>query len=86
MAAKVAPPPDESLPADGYSRWRDLKKFIAFCRETARQRELEGRFPKRVHITPRCAAWPNRELHRWAVDPVNYRAEDYAMLTSTKKQ
>ncbi|BAN22367.1 putative phage-related DNA-binding protein [Caballeronia insecticola] len=39
-------------------------------------RELEGRFPKRVHLSQRCAAWPNREIHRWLADPVNYRAAD----------
>jgi prophage regulatory protein len=84
MATKVAPAqsiggahlsPSESLPLDGFSRWNDLRAFVPFSRETLRKREIEGRFPKRVHITQRCAAWPNRELHRWVADPVNYRAE-----------
>jgi len=66
--------PSESLPLDGFSRWNDLRTFVPFSRETLRKRELEGRFPQRVHMTLRCTAWPNRELHRWFSDPVNYRA------------
>lgn len=67
--------PSESLPLDGFTRWNDLRPFVPFSRETLRKRETEGRFPRRVHITQRCAAWPNRELHRWFADPANYRAE-----------
>ncbi|WP_429437159.1 helix-turn-helix transcriptional regulator [Paraburkholderia youngii] len=65
----------ESLPHNGYSRWKDLEPFVPFSRETLRKRELEGRFPRRVHISLRCCAWPNSELHRWFADPVGYRAE-----------
>jgi prophage regulatory protein len=65
----------ESLPLDGFSRWCDLRIFVPFSRETLRKRELEGRFPRRHHFSQRCAAWPNRELHRWFADPVNYCAE-----------
>ncbi len=65
----------ESLPLDGFSRWNDLRAFVPFSRETLRKREIEGRFPKRVHITQRCAAWPNREVHRWLADPASYRVE-----------
>ncbi|MCA8484771.1 AlpA family phage regulatory protein [Burkholderia multivorans] len=68
-------PVPSALPADGFTRWNDLKSFVPFSRETLRKRELEGRFPRRQHLSQRCAAWPNRELHRWFADPVNYRAE-----------
>jgi len=64
----------EALPADGLSRWNDLMPFIPFSRETARKRELEGRFPKRKHLSKRCAVWSNRSIHQWIEDPVNYRA------------
>ncbi|MFM0614537.1 transcriptional regulator [Paraburkholderia nemoris] len=66
--------PSESLPLDGFSRWNDLRAFLPFSRETLRKRELEGRFPRRQHLTQRCAVWPNRELHRWFADPVGYTA------------
>lgn len=66
----------QSLPLDGYSRWRDLRKFIPLSHEAIRQRELKGRFPKRVQLgSARCVAWPNRELHRWFADPLGYRVE-----------
>ncbi|CAE6855171.1 hypothetical protein R75461_07669 [Paraburkholderia nemoris] len=68
-------PTSESLPLDGFSRWDDLRVFVPFSRETLRKRELEGRFPRRQHLSQRCAAWSNRELHRWFSDPVNYRSE-----------
>lgn len=73
--AGVIQPDPESLPLDGLSRWSDLHAFIPFSRETLRKRELEGRFPRRQHLSSRCAAWSNREIHRWFSDPVNYRAE-----------
>lgn len=63
-----------ALPADGFTRWNTLKSIVPGSREWVRLREKEGRFPKRVHLSQRCAAWPNRELHRWFADPVNYRA------------
>ncbi len=69
-------PTPEALPADGFTRWSGLKAFVPFSRETVRKREQEGRFPQRQHLgSERCAAWPNRELHKWFADPQNYRAE-----------
>ncbi len=66
----------QSLPLDGFSRWRDLRKFIPLSHEAIRQRELKGRFPKRVQLgSARCVGWPNRELHRWLAAPADYRAE-----------
>jgi predicted DNA-binding transcriptional regulator AlpA len=44
-------------------------------RESVRQRELAGKFPRRQYLTKRCAVWSNREIHRWFADPLNYRAE-----------
>ncbi|MFV8513694.1 helix-turn-helix transcriptional regulator [Ralstonia pseudosolanacearum] len=72
-------PTPEALPADGFTRWSGLKAFVPFSRETLRKRELEGRFPRRVHLgSARCAAWPNREIHRWLSDPAGYRAPEAA--------
>jgi len=65
-------PEAKTLPADGYSRWAQLKNFVPISRETVRVRELAGKFPKRVSLGKRCAAWPNREIHRWMADPENY--------------
>jgi len=64
-----------ALPHDGVTRWKELQKLIQCSREWVRLREKEGRFPKRLQLTARCVAWPNRELCRWFADPVNYRAE-----------
>lgn len=85
MATKTTstPPPNSAclptpdvLPADGYSRWSTLKAFVPFSRETLRKRELAGLFPKRLHLgSERCAAWSNREVHRWLADPANYRVK-----------
>ncbi|WP_206953335.1 helix-turn-helix transcriptional regulator [Trinickia acidisoli] len=65
----------KSLPLDGYTRWNDLRNLVPGSREWVRLREKEGRFPKRVRLSQRCSAWPNRELHRWFADPAGYRAE-----------
>lgn len=66
----------ETLPLDGFSRWRQIARFVPYSRETARLRELEGRFPRRIRLTQRCSAWSNRELHRFMADPIHYRADD----------
>lgn len=66
------------LPLDGFSRWSDLRTFIPLSRETVRQRELEGRFPRASRLTQRCTVWPNREIHRWIANPLTYRSADAA--------
>jgi prophage regulatory protein len=72
----VSLPIPEALPADGYSRWNNLRELVPFSRETLRKREKEGRFPRRVQLgSARCVAWSNREIHRWIADPVGYRVE-----------
>ncbi|MFL9893750.1 helix-turn-helix transcriptional regulator [Paraburkholderia sp. RL17-381-BIF-C] len=75
MAMQENAPIGATLPVDGLSRWEQIKVFVPLCRETIRQRELAGRFPKRQQLTQRCAVWQNREIHRWLADPLNYRAE-----------
>jgi predicted DNA-binding transcriptional regulator AlpA len=74
-AAVAGVPNAPTLPADGFSQWIDLQPFVPFSRETLRQRELKGQFPKRVHLSRRCAVWPNREIHKWFADPLNYRSD-----------
>ncbi|SAK96824.1 transcriptional regulator [Caballeronia catudaia] len=74
-------PQPESLPLDGFTRWSTLKSIVPNSREWVRLREKEGRFPKRVHLSLRCTAWPNRELHKWLADPLNYRAAPAANST-----
>jgi len=64
-----------SLAVDGYTRWSELKHIVPCSHEWVRQRELMGRFPKRVQLGgPRCVGWPNRELLRWLESPNDYRA------------
>lgn len=64
-----------ALSLDGYTRWNDLKRIIPLSHESIRQRELKGRFPKRVQLgSARCVAWKNSEIHRWLADPTGYRA------------
>lgn len=74
-ATDGATPEPQSLPLDGFTRWADLKHLIPLSHESIRQRELKGRFPKRVQLgSARSVAWPNREIHRWLADPAGYRA------------
>jgi prophage regulatory protein len=69
----------QALPLDGYTRWNDLKRIIPLSHESIRQRELKGRFPKRVQLgSARCVAWKNSEIHRWLSDPSGYCAPQAA--------
>lgn len=64
-----------TLPLDGFTRWAELKHFVPLSHEAVRQRELAGRFPRRIRLgSARCVAWPNRELHRWLENPSGYCA------------
>ena len=67
-----------TLPLDGLSKWGDLRGSIRLSRETVRQREKEGKFPRSIRLTQRCTVWNNREIHRYLADPLNYRAADVA--------
>lgn len=67
-----------TLPRDGFSRWANLRVPIPLSRETVRQREREGKFPRSIRLTQRCTVWSNREIHRYLADPLNYRAADAA--------
>ncbi len=68
------------LPLDGFTSWNGLKHYLSFSRGALRNYELAGRFPKRIHLSQRCAVWLNRELHRYFKDPVNYRAEEQSSV------
>ncbi|WDD94863.1 AlpA family transcriptional regulator [Burkholderia sp. FERM BP-3421] len=67
-----------ALPLDGLSRWESLRSSIQLSRETVRQREREGKFPRSIRLTQRCTVWRNREIHRYLADPLNYRVADMA--------
>jgi prophage regulatory protein len=62
------------LPATGFVRWSMLKTVVPFSHETLRKLEIKGKFPRRVRISPNCAAWPWSEIHAWLADPLGYTA------------
>lgn len=74
------PKPNErkTLPIDGMSRFRELQPFLPFCREKFRQLVKSGKAPQPVRFSERCTAYPNKEVHRFLADPLNYRAEGFA--------
>jgi hypothetical protein len=74
-ATNPAANPSKTLPADGLSRWQQIAPFSPFCREKFRQLVRAGKAPQPVRFSERCTAYPNRELHKFFTDPLNYRAE-----------
>ena len=62
------------LPPEGFSRWPAVRQLVGMGRETIRQKEQRGLFPKHVSLGPRTAAWRNADLLVWLRDPENYRA------------
>lgn len=75
MATITKLPLPETLPADGMSLWSQFAPFAPISKERFRQLAKEGRAPQPIRLGIRCTMYPNRELHRWLADPVNYRAE-----------
>ncbi|MEM5326858.1 AlpA family phage regulatory protein [Paraburkholderia sp. JHI2823] len=74
--------PAATLPAEGFSRWPTVRQLVGMGRETVRQKEQRGLFPKHVSLGPRTAAWRNADLLVWLRDPENYRAPDTATQTA----
>lgn len=70
--ACITPP---AIPATGKSRWKSIKPFAPYSRETFRRLEKEGRAPKSERMGTRITFWDNAEVHRWLLDPANYRQE-----------
>ncbi|MGT2430648.1 helix-turn-helix transcriptional regulator [Cupriavidus basilensis] len=62
------------LPRDGFSRFRQLEPFLPVSREKWRQLVRDGLAPAALRLGQRCTVWRNSDVHRWLVDPVNYRA------------
>lgn len=67
--------PSQTLPADGYSRWGQIKPFSPFSREKFRQLSIAGKAPQPVRFSERCTCYSNRQLHIWFADPLNYKVE-----------
>lgn len=67
-----AAPVSKTLPADGMSRWNQIAPFSPFSREKFRQLVNAGKAPQPVKFSERCTAYPNRELHKFFADPLNY--------------
>lgn len=67
QAAAPAQAPRCSADPTGHS-WNRSFPFVAtMCRE--------GRAPKPVRLSPRCAVWGNTQIHAQLADPLGYRAE-----------
>lgn len=66
-------PTGKILPIDGMSRWAQAAPFMPFSREKFRQLVIAGKAPQPVRLSERCTVYPNRELHKFFADPLNYR-------------
>ena len=62
------------LPAEGLSRWRQLKAFVPFSHETWRKMVLAGRAPQPTRMGVRCTYWKNSEILEFLQDIPNYRS------------
>ena len=63
------------LPLTGKSRFSAFKKNIPISREKFRQLSKAGLAPQPERMGIRCTFYDNKELHRWLIDPINYRVE-----------
>jgi hypothetical protein len=63
-----------ALPMDGMSRLKQIEPFLPFSREKFRTLVIAGKAPQPVKLSQRCTVYPNRELHKFFSDPLNYCA------------
>lgn len=71
----------ETLPLVGLSRWHQIAPFVGVSRETWRKLCKAGRAPKPIRLSERCTVYNNKEVHRYLLDPLEYRV---AELTGAK--
>lgn len=74
------------LPAEGLSRWRQLKAFVPFSHETWRKLVLAGRAPQPTRMGIRCTYWKNSEVLEFLADIPNYRASEESKTPETLRQ
>lgn len=80
-SADTVQPTDVVLPRIGLSRWRDIAPLVGVSREKFRRLGLEGKAPRTIQFTSKCAVYSNAEVLRWLEDPLGYRADDVALNT-----
>lgn len=55
----------QTLPAEGFTRARDLIQYLPFSKATLWSWSKSGRFPKPVKISPTITAWKNSDVLAW---------------------
>jgi predicted DNA-binding transcriptional regulator AlpA len=66
----------ETLPNIGMSRFSQFKKFLPLSREKFRQLSKAGKAPKGIRMGSRLTMYSNQEIHRFLINPLNYKLED----------
>lgn len=74
------PTHNQTLPRDGFSRFRDIQPFICMSRSKWLLLVAAQKAPQPIHLGPRTVVYANSELHRFFADPANYSVNN---LTST---
>jgi prophage regulatory protein len=55
-------------------RERECQLITGLSRSQRYRQELEGRFPKRIQLGPRCSGWLESELEAWIHAQASRRA------------
>ncbi len=61
---------------DRILRIKTVLERTGLSRSTLYRRIQEGRFPKQIAISARCAGWRESSVSEWLRNPMFFRAED----------
>lgn len=56
---------NQNLPTTGFTRAKELIKFLPFGQTTLWCWAKEGKFPKPIKLSPTMTVWDNAEVHAW---------------------
>jgi len=65
----------ETLPKIGMSRFSQFKKYLPLSREKFRQLSKAGKAPQGIRMGSRLTMYSNQEIHRFLINPLNYKLE-----------
>ena len=61
---------------DRFLRKADVTARTSLSPSSIYRREREGRFPRRIRLTPRCTVWRESEINQWLANPAGYQPDD----------
>lgn len=75
----------ETRDGDRWLSKTQVCKRTGISQETIRVLEINGKFPRRLFLSPVCVRWSERELNAWMAEKMETRESSRAKYANLKK-